>query len=441
MLAAMMPPGPEPQPFALDAALPAELAGRQQGWFSRYRRFPVYSRPWVQGRLRVMGPVMVLVFLGLSLPIVLGTRGGDAPSPLGGLLQLLASLLLPVWLGPRLALAVRRRSWPPPREWAALVGAMSLVVLAMVVFHEWGAEPVKQWVAERQGAVDASGKRRRVVMSFGLNVWNPDAPPDVAASERERDRSLTTRATNAISVGLITFWLAGGSGLWAWRRELAGLAALARERELAQAQARRREAELRLSVLAAQVEPHFLFNTLAGVRSAISTDPARASDMIDRLVDYLRASIPRLRSDGQVQATVGAQLDTVRAYLGLMAARMPRLQWRVQADQSLLAARCPPLMLISLAENAVKHGVERKLGPAHIDVTAGRDADGLLVLRVLDDGPGFEPAASGSGLGLTNIRERLAQLYPGQATLTLQARPEGGVVATLRLPLEMAPDD
>jgi LytS/YehU family sensor histidine kinase len=211
--------------------------------------------------------------------------------------------------------------------------------------------------------------------------------------------------------------------LWSWRREQHELAALARERDLAQAQAQRREAELRLSVLAAQVEPHFLFNTLAGVRSAIATDPARASEMIDRLVDYLRASIPRLRSDGRVQATVGAQLDIVRAYLGLMAARMPRLQWSVNAPPNCCRRRCPPLMLISLAENAVKHGVERKIGPARVEVRAERDDQGRLVLSVPTTGPGFQPTAAGSGLGLANIRERLAQLYPVQAELLLKARP------------------
>jgi LytS/YehU family sensor histidine kinase len=234
----------------------------------------------------------------------------------------------------------------------------------------------------------------------------------------------------------MTFLLAGGAGLWGWRREREGLASLARERELARAQAERREAELRLSVLAAQVEPHFLFNTLAGVRSAIATDPARASEMIDRLVDYLRAAIPRLRSDGVEQATLGAQLDIVRAYLGLMAARMPRLAFAVEAPPDLLAAPCPPLMLISLAENAVKHGIEPKIGPARIEVTARRADDGRLEVTVADDGAGFGTSTAGSGLGLTNIRERLQQMYQGRAALTLKARPEGGVAATLVLPTE-----
>ena len=160
--------------------------------------------------------------------------------------------------------------------------------------------------------------------------------------------------------------------------------------------------------------------------------------MIDRLVEYLRAAIPRLRSDGSAQASVSGQFDIVRAYLGLMAARMPRLAWEVHAEADLLRARCPPLMLISLAENAVKHGVEPKIGPVRVQVSATRDGDGRLALTVEDDGVGFDGAASGSGLGLTNIRERLAQLYGDQAALVLKARPEGGVAATITLPLEFA---
>jgi LytS/YehU family sensor histidine kinase len=195
---------------------------------------------------------------------------------------------------------------------------------------------------------------------------------------------------------------------------------------------------MRLSVLAAQVEPHFLFNTLAGVRSAIATDPPRASEMIDRLVDYLRAAIPRLRTDGGAQATVGGQLEIVRAYLGLMAARMPRLSFAIDAPAELLAEPCPPLMLISLAENAVKHGAEPKIGPVKVTLTACRSSNGGLDLTVADDGAGFGSQATGTGLGLANIRDRLQQIYQGRAELTLKAGPEGGVVATLHLPPEQA---
>ena len=424
-----------PTTLDLDAPLPVELTGSHQGWFTRYRRYPVFSRPWVRGRLLRLGPVVALSYLALVLPPVLLTDSPDMPTPLGGMAQIAVGLFTPLLLGPWLGWQVRRRGWPDRSEWRGLLAAIVVTVLTVGAFHQWAAEPLKQWIAEQRGDVDEHGKRKRVAISFGVSVSEPDKATTPSAQDLASNTPI--RISNLVSMALLSYWLGGGTALLGWRRERSGLQALARERDLAHAQARRREAEMRLSVLAAQVEPHFLFNTLAGVRSAISTDPARASDMIDRLVDYLRAAIPRLRSDGQVQATLGAQLEIVRAYLGLMAARMPRLQWSVDVPAALLAARCPPLMLISLAENAVKHGVERKVGPARVDLRAERAEDGRLVVQVLDDGPGFQPTGSGSGLGLSNIRERLAQLYPGRAELTLKARPEGGVAATLSLPLEL----
>jgi sensor histidine kinase YesM len=202
-------------------------------------------------------------------------------------------------------------------------------------------------------------------------------------------------------------------------------------------------------VLQAQVEPHFLFNTLAGVRSAVTGDPGRAVEIVDRLVDYLRASIPRLRSGGQAaEATLGAQLDIVRAYLALMSSRIPRLSFSIDAPDALLGLSCPPLMLISLAENAVKHGIEPKVGPGRIDVIAHRDgegADARLHVTVRDDGVGFAAAQAassahaGTGIGLVNIRERLAQMYGPRAALTLKSPPEGGMAATLSLPVEDTP--
>lgn len=418
---------------ALDSPLPDELAGRHQGWLTRYRRYPVYSPPWASGRLRTVGLSVLVGLLLLTSPLLLIADQPQAPTPLGGLAQVAIVVLLPLWLGPRLAQSVRQRGWDARREWRGLVGAQLLTVLAVLAFVEWGAEPLKQWIAEQRGSVDDQGKRKRLVMSLGLSVTDPYAAQPPLLSEAQSNPAV--KLGNTVSVALAAFVLGGGAGLWGWRREQSGLAAWARERELATAQARRREAELRLSVLAAQVEPHFLFNTLAGVRSAIATDPARASEMIDHLVDYLRAAIPRLRRDGQVQATLGAQLEVLRAYLGLMAARMPRMRWHIDAPAELLAARCPPLMLISLAENAVKHGVERKIGPAQVQVQARRADDGRLQVSVLDDGPGFG-GSSGSGIGLANIRERLQQLHPGRGDLLLKARPEGGVAASLLLPLE-----
>ncbi len=421
--------------ISLDAPLPAGISGSGHGWFTRYRRYPVFSAPWARGRLQVLGGAAAV---GLLLALI--SMFGLPPEelPLGGIAQLAVQVLAPLMLGPWLGVAVRRRAWPEAREWLVLVAAMAAVVLAMLAFHEFGAPPLKQWIAERTGQVDKDGKRKRMVMRIGMTVTSPDAPASAPAGTpggRDADSPMT-QLINSASSAAITFLLAGGAGLWGWRRERAGLAALARERELAQAQAQRREAELRLSVLAAQVEPHFLFNTLAGVRSAIATDPTRASEMIDRLVDYLRAAIPRLRSDGGALATLGNQLDIVRAYLGLMAARMPRLQFDIDVPAELLVAPFPPLMLISLAENAVKHGVEPKIGPVRVTVRARRTEACALEVTVADDGAGFGASAGGSGLGLTNIRERLQQMYPDCAALTLRARPEGGVAATLSVPME-----
>lgn len=423
----------------LDAPLPAELAGRHQGWFTRYRRWPVFSGPWIRQRWPRVALVVLIVYALLFAPPVLFGRPPGTPAPVGTLLLIALELLLPLTLGPWLAWQVRRRGWPPRREYLGLLAVIGFTIALTVCLTHWGGEPVKQWIAERQGLVDASGRRQPVLLHLGVSVTLPGQPSkDMTAAGARSPAAVGVRL--AITA-MLAFWLAGGAALWTWRREREGLLALARERQLSAAEAARREAELRLSVLAAQVEPHFLFNTLAGVRSAIGTDPARASEMIDRLVDYLRAAIPRLRSDGHVQATLGAQLDIVRAYLGLMAARMPRLQWRIEVPPDLLQAGFPPLMLISLAENAIKHGVERKIGPARIDVVASVDGQGRLAVAVRDDGPGFQPTGSGSGIGLANIRQRLAQLYPGRAELQLKARPEGGIEAIISLPLETARHD
>jgi LytS/YehU family sensor histidine kinase len=230
-----------------------------------------------------------------------------------------------------------------------------------------------------------------------------------------------------------------GSGfdLWVFYRQRKKLAEAMQLQELQRAQDARREAELRLSVLVAQVEPHFLFNTLAGVRSAILTEPARATAIVDHLVDYLRATIPQMRDDGaSVQGRLAQQLEAARAYLALMQARIPRLSFSVESDVE--DAALPPLMLISLVENAVKHGVEPKIGPVHISLTARRmqrNDEEVLELTVADNGIGFGGTTSGSGIGLANIRERLESMFGKRASLQLNARAEGGIAAVIVLPL------
>ena len=435
---------------ALNDLLPVEVVGSGHTWLTRYRAYPVFSPRWAWLRTRVW---LSIACLGFAITVLSFPIQPSPEVPWGGLVQIAVQLLVPIVAGPWLCAQVRRRQWPPQREIWALLTTMAALVAAVLAYHAWAAEPVKQKLAELSGGVDEAGKRRRIVMSLGLSVTRPDAPDAArvasapastawpassAASAPTPSENAGSAVMNTISSTALTLWLGGAMGLWTWGRQRQGLLALAQARELARAQAQRREAELRLSVLAAQVEPHFLFNTLAGVRSAIHTDPARASDMIDHLVDYLRAAIPRLRSDGGADATLGSQLDIVRAYLGLMRSRMPRLSFDIDAPAELLSAPFPPLMLISLAENAIKHGVEPKVGPVQVQVRARRESDGRLAVTVSDNGAGFDAnsSASGGGLGLSNIRERLLQMHGSSAELTLRARAEGGVSATLTVPLE-----
>jgi signal transduction histidine kinase len=418
----------------LDQPLPSALAGRAHGWFTDYRRWPVFSPAWVRGRARSVGLLIALAHL---LLLAAAWIGASPEVPLGGFAQLLITMLVPLFAGPWLGGLARRRAerqgLGPRGELALVSAALAAVVVAVAAFNHWGAESMKQQIAEWTGMVDETGQRRRVTMAIGIFIRGENEEPEPKPTgPRSTSPSLTTH----ISFGLVGALLAGLAALPRLRRERDGLRALAAEEALARAQQQRREAELQLSVLAAQVEPHFLFNTLAGVRSAIHTDPARAATLIDGLADYLRAAIPRLRADGGADATLAGQVEIVRAYLALMAARMPRLSFSIDVPEELAALPCPPLMLVSLVENAVKHGAEPKVGPVHVALRAQLDALGRLQVKVEDDGAGFGGSTGGTGIGLANIRERLKQMHGERAALELRARPEGGVGATLTLPLD-----
>jgi signal transduction histidine kinase len=200
------------------------------------------------------------------------------------------------------------------------------------------------------------------------------------------------------------------------------LRAIKREQELEKA-----ALNARLSALQAQVEPHFLFNTLANLKYLIRTDTDTAQHMLDHLVGYLQNTLPDMRS---VSSTVERELALVRDYLSIMQIRMgQRLRFHIQADEVALAQPFPPAMLISLVENAIKHGLERASRPGEIVITAVLHSDALRV-QVCDDGVGLTEQM-GQGFGLANIHERLQLLYGERASLSVAAGEHGGVVATL----------
>ncbi len=200
--------------------------------------------------------------------------------------------------------------------------------------------------------------------------------------------------------------------------------------------AQREAAESQLRLLESQLEPHMLFNTLANLRVLIGIDPPRAQAMLDRLIAFLRATLDASRAGTHSLATEFARLAD---YLALMQVRMgERLQFRFDLPEVLAAVEVPPLLLQPLVENCIKHGLEPSVAGGRIELSAAREGS-HLVLRVRDTGLGLADAPSDpTSFGLAQIRARLAALHGRAASLTLTAAtdPEGGTLATLRLPLK-----
>ncbi|TFW19573.1 sensor histidine kinase, partial [Massilia arenosa] len=208
--------------------------------------------------------------------------------------------------------------------------------------------------------------------------------------------------------------------------------------EVAERESMQRQlSEAKMQMMQAQVEPHFLFNTLASVEYLIETDAPRAAAMQRSLIQYLRAVLPQMR-DNTVISNLGRETDMVRAYLNLLKMRMEdRLTVDIQLADGLRTAAFPPMMLQSLVENAIKHGIECKPEGGTLRVFADV-ANGKLRVIVSDNGVGFGVMPSnGTGTGLTNIRERLKMLFGEAATLHIGANEPTGVVATVEVPYQV----
>jgi signal transduction histidine kinase len=200
----------------------------------------------------------------------------------------------------------------------------------------------------------------------------------------------------------------------------------------------RQLSEAKMQMMQAQVEPHFLFNTLASVEHLIETDPPRASAMQRSLIQYLRAVLPQMR-DNAVVTNLGREADMVRAYLNLLKMRMEeRLTVDFQIPDGLRTAAFPPMMLQSMVENAIKHGLECKPEGGTLRIVA-EVAHSKLRVIVSDDGVGFGVVPSdGTGLGLPTIRERLKLLHGDQGQLHIAANTPSGVIATIEVPYQLA---
>jgi hypothetical protein len=244
---------------------------------------------------------------------------------------------------------------------------------------------------------------------------------------------LRWRAEGSLSSLLITAGAGFLATIYFWEREkMAELEAKAAHEKSRAEIVERQIAEARLKLLQTQIEPHFLFNTLANLQVLIHSNPERARLMLDHLDGFLRAALTAARKE---ETTLADEFALLRNYLEILAIRMgPRLQFRLELPDSLAAAALPPMLLQPLVENAVKHGIDPKLEGGEITVSAER-AGGILVLKVSDTGAGLGPASPGTGI--EHVRQRLKAVYGGRASLEIADNGRAGVTATLRLPLEM----
>jgi two-component sensor histidine kinase len=228
-------------------------------------------------------------------------------------------------------------------------------------------------------------------------------------------------ATHGPSPRLVQLLLAALAVLWVlrfiYRSRASAEARVGQAEATAEREALERKlAEARLQALQAQIEPHFLFNTLANVASLIDAAPDKARAMLERLIELLRASLASSRA---TRTRLEDELRLVRAYLDILALRMgPRLTYSIELEPGLAGCEVPPLLVQPLVENAIRHGLEPKLTGGRVEVVA-RVQSGQLEVTVSDDGLGFTPDAR-AGVGLANLRERLAALYGEAALLRIE---------------------
>jgi LytS/YehU family sensor histidine kinase len=203
---------------------------------------------------------------------------------------------------------------------------------------------------------------------------------------------------------------------------------------LLKSESEKRQIEAHLKMLQAQIEPHFLFNTLANVGGLIGSDPVLAKQLLERLNDWLRVALARARSD---HATLGDELDMLENYLQILKIRFgERLRWNIDVPEADRQRSFPPMLLQPLVENAVRHGIEPKIGGGMIEIRA--DSGGAaLRIEVSDSGLGLVGdggGGTGTGTGLANVRERLATLFGSAGKLVLENKAGGGVTVLLELP-------
>lgn len=384
---------------ALDAPLPPYVQ-HEPGGLASYRDYPVFSHAWLRRRTLLFG--VGFASFGALLGLAAFVQRGELAAALVVTLGFTLGGLTIASAGPLLATLVRHRGLP-------FIAERRLVVLSLVagLFAGFAADSLASHAIET---------------CLGSRLGDaPELPPESSAA---------AMIVNIVALLGIYGTFGGGLALRSYWNERRKLDEFARDREMEELRAKNEALDTHLGVLQAQIEPHFLFNSLASVRSLITTDPAAAAEAIDGLATYLRATIPRLRGSAVV-SDLHEQLEICRGFLTLMRARMGRLTFTFDVEDEVRATPFPPLLLMSLVENAVVHGIEPKPGAGHIAVRARR-AGGALLVRVEDDGVGLSPGV-GTGVGLSNVRAHLHARYGAAARVTLTSDSASGTVATITI--------
>jgi two-component sensor histidine kinase len=401
----------------LSKALPGEAYAPKPGLFAPYGSYPVFGLPWLKRRTFWWSFwVLVLSILIFGLTQTYDTlKSGES-------LTLSMLVFVKLWLlscpAPIFATLARYRFFGHRHE-------TYIVFAALVLGVAVGVGAVFTLVDKPRAALAATLIARESTQKFS---------PEIKQAAQMKSPEKVDLLPNFLT----SLLFGGGFAFLAYMRERRRLGDLVNAGEVRRLKEQKQIADTRLTVLQAQVEPHFLFNSLASVRALVKQDPDRAQLTIDALVEYLRATIPQIRADqGVMSSTLKQQFDMCTAYLDVMAVRMGgRLQTEVALPIELERAEFPPLILITLVENAVKHGAEPKPGQVNIDIRAARALDGRLQVIVEDTGAGLSPNAN-SGVGLANIREQLMTRFGSAASLDLTQRSDahgGGVRAVITIP-------
>lgn len=303
---------------------------------------------------------------------------------------------------------------------AVMVGVAAM--LAFGLFEQWPRR-LPRWLA------------RSALQLLGIVVAVPVAAAFAYVITTGGDPQFEHDEKRVVGYAMLTFtgvlfapWIAVGAMLK--QRD-----AFARDQALAfdleKSELERKALDARLRLLQAQVEPHFLFNTLANVQALVDAGSPQASSVLKSLIAYLRAAVPRMHEPA---TTLGQELELVRAYLELMQMRMPdRLQFALHIDQAAVRLRCPPMTLLTLVENAVRHGIDPSEVGGRIDVDVWL-RDHRCCVRITDTGVGLQATGNGLGTGLTTLRERLQLAFGGDAQLRLIEVEPHGVCAELDFP-------